>query len=171
MRDRKDGLTLVEFLIVAMLLAIGIVSVLGAYVNQMSLAEYARNLAWASNDAARVMERLRDLNSTNCLVPTVTVPDALCAGQPINNDWDRWLQFCGGGKSVQPTPIVNELIVVRTTGANPLRITVGVCWRQRGRVIGECRWDGVKLVPDDKPPFDGLIASPAAYSASMTCRD
>lgn len=59
------------------------------------------------------------------------------------------------------------------TDFNPLRATIAVCWRQGGRVTGECRWDGAQLVPEDAPPIgnnDGIITSPAQLQTLVSCR-
>ena len=161
----RGGFTLAELMIGAAVLAIAIAALLGAFLGQQILNEHARNLTWAINDANRVLERLRALN-TGCSVPTALPPtDAACGGQCAS--WDQWLQLAGGGKSVQPNPAVEERIVVtcenqgataecdqdgnnvggqvgmgewHTNGAtdtshDPIRITVAVCWRHRNRVI------------------------------------
>ncbi len=118
------GFTLIELLIGAATLAIAIVALLGAFFGQITLNEHARNMTWAINDANRVMERLRQLNSNPCggAVP-ITFPTAdagrvpECGGAGCAS-WDAWLASQGvpSGKSIQPfnvaNPTNNELIVV-----------------------------------------------------------
>ncbi len=65
-----------------------------------------------------------------------------------------------------------------TTTFNPLRVTVAVCWRHRGRTIGECGWNGAALtstaadeaantVPNDTA---NVFESPAMLTTLVTCR-
>ncbi|MBI1992395.1 MAG: hypothetical protein HYY90_00495 [Candidatus Omnitrophica bacterium] len=164
---RSRGLTLMELLIGALLLAVGIVTLLETFVRQQTLNEHARNLSWAMNDATRVMEEIRQQNSGDaCAVPSLTPPAGFAS-------WNAWLADAsvngGGGKSVQPNPATEELIVPSGSGTDPISLTVAVCWRHRGRVIGECRWDGAQLVPNDADG-NGVITSPAALSTLLTCR-
>lgn len=199
----KAGFTLVELIIGAAMLAIAITALLGAFLGQVTLNEHARNLTWAINDANRVMEQLRLRNTSSCAGEGNTEPTAL---PPGFTSWDDWLESAaGGGKSIQPTPNVNERIAVTcqdnatpanrcgTVGApaqvgtdeipgfypaantpyDPIRVTVAVCWRHRGRTLGECAWDGAQLTPNDAAPVgdgDGVIESPAILSTLMTCR-
>jgi Tfp pilus assembly protein PilV len=161
------GLTLVELMVGAAILVIGIVALLGAFLSQITLNEHSRNLTMAINDANRVMERMRQQNTSGaCLAPSVAAPAGFAT-------WDAWLADMGaaggGGKSVQPTPAVNELVVISNTGSDPIQVTVSICWRQRERVLGECTWNGAALVPGDTNG-DGIITAPATLSTLLSCR-
>jgi len=108
----------------------------------------------------------------------------------------------GGPKSLQPVGATAEVIAVtcqsenalptlpsycpvtqmgsewHTAGAagtaDPLRVTVAVCWRQKGRTIGECTWNGTVLTPVDGSngpnDFASVIESPAMLTTLVTCR-
>ena len=54
------------------------------------------------------------------------------------------------------------------TAFNPMRVTVAVCWRHRGRTIGECTWSGAILTPSDTG--NGVIESLAMLTTLVTCR-
>jgi hypothetical protein len=56
-----------------------------------------------------------------------------------------------------------------SSGADPISLTVAVCWRHRGRVLGECQWVGGALTTNDADG-NGIITSPAALSTLLTCR-
>jgi len=192
---RRDvGMTLVELMLAAALLAVGITALLGAFLGQLTLNEHARNLTWGMNDASRVMERLRQLNS-GCAAGTL--PSAVST---VGASWDAWLADTsangGGGKSVQN---VNELVVVTcrdlnggalqsdycatnqtgsgewhtkpvaNTSLDPINVSVAVCWRHRERVIGECSWINGTLSASDADG-DGVVESPAMLTTLMTCR-
>ena len=162
------GLTLVELMVGATLLAIGIVALLWALLGQVTANEFSRSRAWATNDASRVMEQLRRRNTGGCSTPSTDPPAGFAS-------WDAWLADTGvtggGGKSVLPAPTTNELVVVSPQGSNPLTITVAVCWRHRSRVVGECRWNGSTLVPDPAAGGNPLVTeSPAMLATVMTCR-
>jgi hypothetical protein len=164
-------------------------ALLGAYVGQVTLNEHGRNLSLAIQDANRIIEQIRQEN-TGC--PS---PEAIPAGA---TSWDVWLEAQAPGKSLAiPNPNVEELIVVTcshsdgpaaglcgngnqvgtgewtslagNTSRDPLRITVAVCWRHRGRTIGECAWDGANLSANDANG-SGVIDSPAMLTTLVTCR-
>ena len=166
---RPRGLTFVELMIGGTLLTIAIVALLRAFLGQLAVNEHARNRAWTTNDASRVLEQLRRENSGGtCTAPSVSPPTGFAS-------WDAWLADAtangGGGKSVQPNPSANELVVVTTSGTDPLQITVAICWRERNRTVGECTWNGAALSPN--PGAGGnpaLTESPAMLSTAMTCR-
>jgi len=163
------GLTLVELVVGVAFMLIAIAAMLGAFWTQMTLNEHARNRAWAANDASRVMERMRQQNTgAACATPSFQAPAGFAS-------WDAWLADTtangGGGKSVQPNPAVNELVVVTPQGVDPVTVTVAVCWRNRGRTWGECSWGGVSLSPNPGAGGDALITeSPVMLSTLMTCR-
>lgn len=165
-RKNFCGLTLVELLVGAAILALAIVTLVDVFVRNLALTEHARNLAWAMNDATRVMERVRQQNSgAACTTPTLTPPTGFAS-------WDAWLgaPAGGGGKSVQPNPATEELVVPpSTSGTDPIQVTVAVCWRHRGRTLGECQWVGGALTPSDADG-NGIITSPATLSTLLTCR-
>ena len=166
---RQRAVTLLEVMIGAAILTVAIVALLGAFIAQITLNEHARNLSWASNDASRVMEQLRRQNSGGaCALPSVTAPVGFAS-------WDAWLADTtvngGGGKSVQPAPAVNELVVVTPQGNDPLTVTVAICWRHRERTIGECTWNGAALAANPGAGGDPAVTeSPAMLSTFLTCR-
>lgn len=165
----RRGVTLVELLIGASILAVAITGILGAYFTQIALSEHSRNMAWGANDASRVMERLRRQNTGGgCTTPSAAAPAGFAS-------WDAWLADTtangGGGKSIQPNPNANELIVVTPTGVDPMTITVAVCWRQRNQTWGECTWNGAALVPNPAAGGNPAITESATMlSTLMTCR-
>ena len=159
----------------AAMLAVAIATLLGTFLGQLTLNEHARHLAWATNDASRVMEQLRLRNTNPCVAdpnPSAAVPAATGVGTctaPIVS-WDDWLQRCGEGKSIQPNPAVNELVVVTSSGADPLTVTVAVCWRHRGRTLGECTWNGALAANPGAGGDVQVTESPAMLTTFMTCR-
>src|SRR3989338_10195597 len=141
----SDGFTLAEVVLGGMALSVAIAAILGAYIGQLTLNEHARNLSVAIQDANRIIEQIRQQNS-GCTTPSASPPGGFAT-------WDVWLNDTsptgGGGKSIQPTPNVNELVVLTAqnrdgtplaANANPIRVTAAVCWRHRtgrsGNVTG-----------------------------------
>lgn len=174
----RAGFTLIELTIGASILLLAIVTLLDAFGRQSILNTHSRNLTWAMNDANRVLERLRQQNSgAACAAPTAAMPSECDAtGIPADNcteacaSWDAWLgDACNGGKSIQPAPLTNELIVVSTSGADPLQVTAAVCWRSQERTLGECQWNGAQLSPSDTDG-NGTITAPATLVTLLTCR-
>jgi prepilin-type N-terminal cleavage/methylation domain-containing protein len=163
---RPSGFTLLELLITSAIFVIAAVSLLFTLFTQLAVSEHARNLSWAANDAARVMERLRRQNTgSGCDDPDVSPPTS-----PVSYaTWDAWLAdpAGGGGKSI--TPQSDELIIEpMTSGTDPLQVTVGVCWRNRGRTIGECNQAGPLAKVDLNG--DGAFTYPVMLSTMITCR-
>ncbi len=191
----SGGFTLAEVMLAAAMLTVAIVALLGAFIGQNMLNEHARNLTWAINDASRVIERLRELNTgAACAAPDARAPGAYAT-------WDAWLADAangGGGKSIQPNPASNERIFVTCrdnnapnaacgttdqvragewvsqgidTNFDPIQITVAVCWRHGQRTIGECTWNaGTQTLNANDADGDGVIESPGMLSTVMTCR-
>ena len=168
----QRGMTLVEFLIGAVVLVVAIVSLLGVSVGQAGLNEHARNLSWAISDASRVIEEMRRINSgAACPTPS--------ANPQTSGTWNAWLAGPGGGKSLEagglPAQSQEFVAVSSTGGPDPLQITVAICWRHRNRTFGECAWNGTTLAPQDgangfptqAPP---IIESQAMIATEMTCR-
>jgi prepilin-type N-terminal cleavage/methylation domain-containing protein len=191
----KQGFTLVELLIGAAMLALAVSALLGAFFGQAVLNEHARNLTWAVNDAGRVMEQVRRLNTgAACTQPSASSVPAGFAS------WNLWLANAagGGGKSIQPTPDTNELIVVTCrdnttlaycgdtdqvsagewieqggvdTNFDPVQIVVAACWRHGQRTIGECTWNaGTSTLTPSDTDGDGVIESPGMLMTVVTCR-
>lgn len=182
-RNSIRGFTLAEVLLGGMALSVAIAAILGAYLGQLTLNEHARNLSVAIQDANRVIERIRQQN-TPCAAPATAPSADAPAGFAT---WDAWLAADaaaggGGGKSIQPAPNVNELVVLTAQdrdggtlqlGENPIRVTAAVCWRHRNRTIGECTWNATNLVADENvamPSDTTAIDSPAMLTTLVTCR-
>lgn len=111
MQHDAAGFTLVEMMLGAAVLTIVAVALLGSYFGQAFLSANARNLTAAMNDATRIMEQIRQQNtsatepckSTN--LPTIAPPAVSGA-----TSWDVWLN--GQGKSVGSGTNVLELVAV-----------------------------------------------------------
>ena len=92
--------------------------------------------------------------------------------QDENGGWSPG-DYCG---SLSPAQVSagEWTFQAQATSFDPIRITVAVCWRQRGRVIGECTWNGTTLTTLDgsNGPNNqqGVIESPAMLTTLMTCR-
>ena len=164
----QAGLTLVEMVGGAAVLAMAVVSVLLAFLSQAALNEHSRNLYLAANDASRVLEQIQQQNGAGeCTSIDVTPPGAFAS-------WDAWLADTlanggAGGKSVPRTSAAEELVVVTSTGVDPVEVTIAVCWHHRQRTFGECDWNGAALTPNDADA-NGIITSPAALSTFITCQ-
>ena len=164
------GMTLVEFLIGAVVLVVAIVSLLGVSVGQAGLNEHARDLSWAISDASRVIEEMRRINSgATCAIPS--------ANPQGGGTWDAWLAGPGGGKSLEagglPAQSRQVVAVSSTGGPDPLQMTVAICWRHRNRIFGECTWNGTTLIPTQGAnnfPNDAIFQSQAMIATEMTCR-
>ena len=151
----RQGLSLVEFLGGAGLLLIALVTLMSLCVQEQTLNEHSSNMSWATLDADRVMEQLREQNRPGCIATSANSPAGFAS-------WDDWLAADiaaggGGGKSIQPVNQSNETVIVSqlSPGAEPLPVTVAVCWRHRGRAIGDC--------------LSNPATSPATLVTLLTC--
>ena len=168
-RRIRAGLTLIELILGASFLVIAMTGLLQAFMSQTSLNEYSRCLSWTVADAERVMERIRLQNTGGgCATPSLAAPAGFAS-------WDAWLASIaangGGGKSIQPNPAVNELIVLSASGSDPIRVSVAVCWRNRNRTLGECTWNGMALAANPAAGGDPTVTeSPAMLSTLVGCR-
>lgn len=200
-KPSSSGLTLVEVILAGVTLALAITALLGAFLSQLTLNEHARSLSLAVHDANRVIEQIRQDN-VNCLRPNVDPRDL--AGAPTNwNAWLQAQgkslpnsateelvvvtclrrdagappatpgDYCGIGGTAQMGP-GEWRTNAGTTTYDPLQVIVSVCWRQRGRVIGECIWNGAALAASDggngPNARAGVIESPASMTTLVTCR-
>ena len=192
---RGTGFTLIEVVLGVLTLAIAAVAILGAYLGQVTLNEHARNLTFATHDANRVMERLRQDNS-NCTRPAANVPAGFAS-------WDAWLASTaatgGGGKSVQRNDTAGSALgtaervevscnsqdgttncstnagdaafaansLANALQLDPIRITVAVCWRHRNRTLGECTWNGATLTASEAVSMPASSESTAIDSPAM----
>jgi type II secretory pathway pseudopilin PulG len=161
-RTAQRGLTLIELLSGLAILILAMWALFSAYTGQTVLNEHSRNRTWAAFDALRVMEEIQRQNAQG-ICATINV------NPPAGFTWDTWLQGPGGGKSIQPNPATEELIVFNPPqGIDPVQVNIAVCWRHRGRVIGDCAWNGAQLLPDANG--DGTTTSPVTLTTLITCR-
>ena len=156
----RRGLSLTELLVAVVTLGMAVVALWNAFTAEAKLVEFARQRTLASNDTIRVLEQLRWQNKgAGCVAPTIAPPAPPFTAAAFAS-WDAWLADSatgGGGKSLQAIPGTNEAVVVVSTGADPLQVTIAACWTHQGRAIGDCN------------PVGG-ISSPAMFTTSMTCR-
>lgn len=190
--DVRRGFTLAEVVLGAVVLGIAAAAILGAYVGQITLNEHASNLSLSMQDANRVIERIRQENVSCGQSPTAVSPvgttwhEWLVAGAPAGGDGlslvnadERIVVTCQNRAGTAYCPASQMSAEWHPVGAagteNPLRITVAVCWRHRGRVIGECSWNGAVLTGDDSLDASGtdtpdVVDSPAMLTTLVACR-
>ncbi len=193
----RAGMTLVEMLLAIVVFLVAISAILGGYLGQQTLNEHARNLTLATQDAERVIEQLRTMNAScsttpsatmtggwnawlNTQVPPKSIPNPNGnAGELIVvtcQDQDGGTlstDYCGRNGPTPPPQVATEewTSQAASTAFNPVRVTVAVCWRHRGRTIGECAWNGAGLTPSDSGTgVVGVIESPAMLTTLVTCR-
>ena len=118
---RRGGFTLLEVVVTVGILAVGVVSILGAFVVAFDLIESSRNMTQAMADAHTVLEQIRleipDLNGFNAVRARSAA------------SWDSWVNGLGLGNDLS-----NERIRVihGLVSQDPWPVTVEVQWEQRG---------------------------------------
>lgn len=119
-RANRSGFTLMELMAAAVILALALAGLLGAFVGNFNLIGLARNLTIATNHARSVMEEIRERN-----IPSFITTE----------DWTGWAQqdAPGGGGC---NTLNNENVQVSFpsgVGANPLQVLITVNWTEKGR--------------------------------------
>ncbi|MBI4335816.1 MAG: hypothetical protein HY589_04090 [Candidatus Omnitrophica bacterium] len=130
MRNTRDGLTLIEVLISAAVLAGVLVSVISVYMICFELTYTSRNMTFAVNGAQLKMEEIRDHDFYK-----------------INDDYNN------ADFTVRELPAGANRGVIYVDNSNPdlLEVAISVSWREHGRVIGEdLDFDGVLDTGEDK---------------------
>lgn len=115
-RRRAGGFTLIEVVISTLVLAVGVVALLSAFLSGLLLVESGRNMATAAADARTVFEEMRQ-TSAGGLAPVAA------------RNWGTWSRGAG------LTGLTNEAIAVQfqNPAADPLETTVTVTWTERNR--------------------------------------
>ncbi|HTZ11631.1 MAG TPA: hypothetical protein VMD04_04575 [Candidatus Margulisiibacteriota bacterium] len=111
----KKSFTLMEMLLAVAILAYILCGMLAMYISCFDLISTSRNMSIATNAAEGLMEQIRSYNFTQ-----------------IASDYDQ-LTFTVNGLPAQNMGVV----YVNDTNPELLQVTISVCWRQKGRIIGE----------------------------------
>jgi len=148
------GSTLIEILLAVAILAIALCAILGAYISCFVLMATSKNINIATNVALGLMEDIRSAPFTD-----LSGADLVINNQPFEQ-LSTHLYRCRFSVGVLPT---NKIVVyMNDTNPDLLELTISICWRQGGRVIGEdTDLDGVLDAGEDKSsPPNGIIDSP-----------
>ncbi|PIQ83738.1 MAG: hypothetical protein COV75_05875 [Candidatus Omnitrophica bacterium CG11_big_fil_rev_8_21_14_0_20_63_9] len=135
------GFTLIEMMLGAAILSIVAVALLGSFFGQTFLNQNARNLTAAMTDATRIMEQIRQQNTTAACVggiPSARPPAGFAS-------WNAWLNAAapagGGPKSVQvPTPNQFELVTVTCQDEDGGTVASDYCGSGGNAQIGAGEW-------------------------------
>lgn len=153
---KARGFTLLELMLAATILIVAVAGLLASYVLCFNLAETAKNMTLATTAIQFKLEEIRDH----------TFGD-------ITADFDNTTFTVSGFGAGQAT----GAIYVESITTDILRVTVSVCWRQRGnRIFGEDngRGGGVTLSGHlegtEDIDADGIVDSPAMISTLMINR-
>lgn len=110
------GFTLIEVVVSTLIVVVGIVALLGAFLSGLILVESGRNMAVASADARAVFEEMRRLSAGGI-------------GPVTARNWSTWSQGAG------LTALQNEAVAVRfrNPAVDPVEATVTVSWSEKNR--------------------------------------
>jgi len=106
----KKGFTLLELALATGVLTIAVLGLLASLQSPFTLNEASKETVIAMRDASWVMEQIGA--TTFSTIPTT--------------NWTTWAQNNG------LTHLVNESVVVTTSGSDPLNVTVEVRWTSYG---------------------------------------
>ena len=143
----SDGLTLVELLFSAGILAFTVCGLLVSYSSAMVLAETSKNINIATNAAATLMEQIRTDTFSS-----------------IVNDYNG-LVF-----SVNAMPPNAGVVYVDDTNPELLQVTISICWRQGNGVIGEDKNLNGVLDAGEDTNGNGIIDSPVQLVTQIANR-
>lgn len=133
----KKGVTLVEMLLAAAILAYTVCGMLALYAGCFDLISTSKNTSIAINAAQGLMEEIR-----NAPFPQII------------DDYDN-INF-----TVNTMPSNRGVVYVDDTDPELLRITISVCWNQRNRIIGEDRNLNGVLEAGEDANSNSVIDSP-----------
>lgn len=143
---KRQGFTLLELMLGATILVVALVGLLATYLGSFDINETAKNLTLAINAAQQKLEELRDYNFYK-----------------IYEDYNN-TTFEVSGISSQDA---EGSAIVDNSDPDLLKITISVCWRQRGnRIIGEDNGKGGGVALNGRidgledVDADGVIDSP-----------
>ncbi|MFA5271619.1 MAG: hypothetical protein WC412_04685 [Candidatus Omnitrophota bacterium] len=120
---KQKSLTLAEILIAVCILIVAVSAILMAYANCFILIDSVRNVNIATNAAQGVIEEIRNTAFTRLTDPSYC---------------DCVTSLCNGCTfTVNEIPQSMGVIYIDETTPELLGVTVSVCWRQKGRTIGE----------------------------------
>ncbi|GEM_PF-1524371 len=116
LKGNAKGFTLIEVVVSTLIVAVGIVALLGAFLSGLILVESGRGTAVASADARAVFEEMRRLSAGGI-------------GPVTARDWAAWSRGAG------LTTLQNEAVSVRfrNPAVDPVEATVTVSWSERNR--------------------------------------
>lgn len=134
----KKGVTLVEMLLAAVILAYAVCGILALHVSCFDLVSTSKNISIAVNASQGLMEEIR-----NASFPQIF--------DNYNN-----LNF-----TVNTMSSNRGVVYVDDTDPELLRVTISVCWNQRNRIIGEDRNLNGALEAGEDANNNGVIDSPA----------
>lgn len=145
----RCGFTLMELMIAAGVLVFALLGLLAVFIGCSGLNETARNLTIAINGVQREIEGIRNL--------------------PFNQIDEL------DGSSFEITGIADSESegIIEVDDSNPelLVVTVTVCWRQQGRVIGEDKnLNGIFEPSTEDANANGRLDSPAQIVTLITRR-
>jgi len=151
-KNTSGGFTLLEVLFASAIMAACISGLLLTYINLLTLTDLTRFFTVATNAASRKIEEIKRL-------PYGTIAD-------YNNTTFNVADFYPPEDAIGRVEVANT---TNTTGAFLKRIRVVVCFRTRGRVIGEDKNLNGALDSGESP--DSRLDSPVeivTYVANFT---
>jgi type II secretory pathway pseudopilin PulG len=147
-RSSRKSLTLVELLIAVTIVGFALSAILALYVSCFGLTTVSRNVSIATDTAQALLEQIRSTTHAD-----------------IFSTYDG-LEF-----AVTNIPNSRGVVYVDDTDPELLKVTISVCWRQGGIVIGEdTNLDGDLDAGEDKPPYNNMIDSPVELVTQIVNR-
>ena len=141
--------TLIEVMLGALILIVVMLSIIATYIICFELVYTSRNMTFAVNSAQMKMEEIKNHGFYNIFADY------------NNTTFD-----------IDELPVGESMGIVYVDNTNPdlLEVTISVCWRQRGRIIGEdSDLDGSLDLGEDLNG-NGIIDSPAQLISLITVR-
>lgn len=154
--NRIRGFTLLEVMLASTILIVALCGLLASYVLCFNLTETAKNMTLATNAIQFKLEEIRDYDFNK-----------------IAAVYDNTTFTVSGFAAGQATGTIS----IENITTDILRVTVSVCWRQRGgRIFGEDNGRGAgialsgHLEGNEDIDVDGIVDSPAMISTLMINR-
>ncbi len=164
----NKGFTLVEVMLAVAILAFALCSILATYVSCFVLIATSKNINIATNAALGVVEEIRSHRDPCRDEGTISFTEI---ANNNNNCTGFYPGYNGLNFILNEIPSSRGVVYVDDTDPDFLNVTVSVCWRQGGRIIGEDRdLDGRLDTGEDQSPFNGIIDSPVELVTQIANR-
>ncbi|MFH0856214.1 MAG: prepilin-type N-terminal cleavage/methylation domain-containing protein [Candidatus Omnitrophota bacterium] len=167
-RLSKKGFTIAEVLLAVAILAFALCGILATYLACFNLSGISKNMNIATSCAQGVIEQLRAKPFTQVTPGMVFLVNGVNYSSSLVSSNIYCWKFTVPTSSMPPD---NKMAVyIDFSDGDLLKVTVSVCWKQAGKIIGEDTDLNGILDPGEDANGNGLIDSPVELITLVSSR-